>query len=70
MTNVIDFDGETRLDINPDSVLDAAKGLQQVWVLGMTDEGKLYMAGSSGDTALFNWILDRAKFQLMCGDED
>lgn len=46
----MDFNGITIEDIDPDKVLDAAKGLvDSVIVIGRGTDGTLYRASSSGD---------------------
>jgi len=65
MGEVIDFDGGTRGDIPVDVVLDAAKLLQMVVVMGYTDDGREYFASSSGCLKENNWLADRFKGLLM-----
>jgi hypothetical protein len=63
--DVIDFDGGTRGDIPVDRVLDAAKKLQMVCVMGITEEGQEYFASSSGDYKENYWLASRFKEILM-----
>lgn len=65
MGEVIDFDGGTRGDIPVDVVLDAAKTLQMVCVMGITQEGQEYFASSSGDYKENYWLAARFKEMLM-----
>lgn len=66
MTNVVPFTGNTRLDADPDMVLEAAllANLEAAIVIGWQD-GKLYFASSIADGPEANWMLDMAKHQLM-----
>ena len=65
MGDVIDFDGGTRGDIPVESVLDAAKSLQMVCVMGITADGQEYFASSSGDYKENYWLAGRFKEILM-----
>jgi len=65
MGDVIDlFDG-TRGDIPVSDVLDAAKKLQMVCVMGITEDGQEYFASSSGDYKENYWLAGRFKELLM-----
>jgi len=65
MGDVIDlFDG-TRGDIPVEDVLDAAKKLQMVCVIGITEDGQEYFASSSGDYKENYWLAGRFKEILM-----
>ena len=61
MGEVIDFESGTKGDIPVDVVLDAAKLLQMVVVMGYTVEGQEYFASSSGCLKENNWLADRFK---------
>lgn len=65
MGDVIDFDSGTRGEIPVDVVLDAAKKLQMVCVMGITQEGQEYFASSSGDYKENYWLAARFKEILM-----
>lgn len=68
--NVIMFTGQSYLDLNPDMVLEEAKGeLSEVIVLGFTKDGGEYLSGShaSGPNAL--WLLERLKLHLLSGGD-
>lgn len=58
------FDG-TRGDIPVETVLDAAKKLQMVCVMGITEDGQEYFASSSGDYKENYWLAGRFKEILM-----
>ncbi len=66
MSNVIRFNGITRLDIDPDVVLEAAVGkLEGVVVIGYDKDGEEYFASSYADGAPPLWLLERLKLQLL-----
>lgn len=65
MGDVIDFNGGTRGDIPVDVVLDAAKKLELVCVMGITTDGQEYFASSSGDYKENYWLAARFKEVLM-----
>lgn len=66
MNNVVDFNGITRLNLDPDRVLNKAIGnLKDVIILGYDKEGEEYFASSIADGADVNWLLDRMKHMLM-----
>lgn len=61
-----DFNGITRLDLDPDRVLDKAKGqLQGVVVLGFDQDGGFYAASSYADGGDLLWLLELCKHRLM-----
>ena len=64
--NVVDFGGITKLDLNPDRVLEGAKGqLECVVILGYTNDGVEYFASSKADGGETLWLLERCKKQLL-----
>ena len=64
--NVVDFDGITKLDLDPDRVLEGAKGqLEAVIVIGYTSDGEEYFASSKADGGTTLWLLERCKKQLL-----
>lgn len=66
MNNVVKFPGETLLDLNPDDVLDEAKGkLEKVIVIGYTDDGSEYFDSSFADGMIAVWLLERIKMMLL-----
>ena len=62
----------TRLDIPPERVLDAAKEakLDDVLVIGRTNDGELYMACSTGDGPEILWLIENAKGYILNPDRD
>lgn len=66
MSDVVRFTGVTRLDIDPDGVLNAAVGeLDGVVVIGYHKDGSEYFASSIADGGTVNWLLDRYKMKLL-----
>jgi len=72
MTNVVKFNGYTTVDIEPDSVLDSAKGvLSTVIVIGHNkDDDTSYIAASTADKKRLLWMIEQFKFKLFNGDFD
>lgn len=64
--NVVLFPGVTVGDLDADAVLESAKGsLSEVLVLGLTEDGEEYFAGSHADAANALWLLERMKHLLL-----
>lgn len=74
MSNVVKFPGETLLDLNPDEMLEEAKGkLEKVMIIGYTAEGDEYFDTSFADGMVAVWLLERIKYLLISivdDDED
>jgi hypothetical protein len=65
-SNVVEWNGVTRLPIDPDRVLKKAVGrLQEVVVLGYDHEGNEYFASSKPDGPSIVWLIERAKLKLL-----
>lgn len=63
---VFDFTGITKLDLDPDRILEGAKGkLQGVVVLGFDQDGKFYGATSYADGGNCLWLLEVCKKRLL-----
>jgi len=64
---VIPLNTVTTLDIPPERILEAAKlhDLYQVLIIGADKNGDLFVACSTGDMAIANWMLDHAKVRLL-----
>lgn len=62
-----DFDGITRLDMNPARVIEGAMeaDLESVFIAGWTSDGEIYIAGSMADGGDLLWLIERAKWNLM-----
>lgn len=65
MSKVIVFNGITTLDIPVERVLDGAKHLQSVIVIGRDENGKLHFASNRADSQKVLWDLMRARQILM-----
>lgn len=68
MSNVIQFNGATTQEIDPDQVLQQAVGkCVDVLVIGFESDGSLYFAGSTGEVGNILTLMELAKFQLLSG---
>jgi len=66
MSNVILFNGITKLDLNPDLVLESAKGTLQGFVIaGYDKDGQEYFASTYADGGDALWLLERMKLKLL-----
>lgn len=67
MTNIIEFNGVTRLDIPAERVLRAAidEPLETAVVVGYDEDGEFYFASSKADGGSVLWLLETAKKELM-----
>ena len=66
MSNVIPFTGITKLDLDPDIVLENNKGkLEGVVILGYDKEGNEYFASTYADGGDVLWLLERCKLNLL-----
>ena len=64
--NVVDFNGITKLDLDPERVLAKAAGkLQSVVIIGETKDGDEYFASSVADGGSVLWMIERAKLKLL-----
>lgn len=63
---ILDFNGVTSLDIDPDRVLTKAVGkMQGVVVLGYDQDGDFYFASSFSDGGDVVWLFEVAKKKLL-----
>jgi hypothetical protein len=63
---ILEFTGITRLDLDPDRILEGAKGkLQGVIVIGFDQEGEFYGATSYADGGDALWLLELCKLRLL-----
>lgn len=63
---ILDFNGITCLDLDPDRVLSKALGqLEGAVVIGYDHEGDLYVASSYADGGDMLWALEQAKRKLL-----
>ena len=67
MGEVVQLDCETKLDIPVEGVLDGAKELKTVLVLGYDANDDFYIASSTGDKTLMLWLIEQAKIALFNG---
>lgn len=67
MSNVILFNGITRLDLDPERVIEAAAkaGLTAVVILGYDADEEEYFASSFADGGDVLWLLERLKLKLL-----
>jgi len=71
MSNVISMDGYIRKDIDPDNILEGAKGqLKQVLVIGRCEDGDYYAAASTADKGKLLLAIEEFKLRLLDGDFD
>ncbi|HEX7891463.1 MAG TPA: hypothetical protein VF522_19080 [Ramlibacter sp.] len=63
---VIQFTGITRLDLDPDTILERNKGdLSGVVIMGWDKEGNEVFASSYADGGTVLWLLERCKQRLL-----
>lgn len=71
MSNVIQFRGITRLDLDPDIVLENTKGkLESLVICGYDKDGTEYFASTYADGGDVLWLLERMKLRLLTIAED
>lgn len=64
--NIVRFPGVTRLDIDPDQVLQEALGnVEGVVLIGYDKTGEHYFASSYADGGEVLWLLEACKKKLM-----
>lgn len=64
--NIVRFTGLTKLDLEPDTILQKAIGeLKEVLIIGTTKDGNQYLASSSADAKNMIWHIETAKFMIM-----
>lgn len=62
MTNVIQIGGDTKLDIDPDMMLQNTIGqLKEVIVIGWDHNDELHVASSSTNRPKILWLIELAK---------
>lgn len=66
MSNVVQFPGVTRLNLDPDITLESLKGkLSGFVVAGYTPEGEEFFASTYADGGDALWLAERFKLQLL-----
>lgn len=64
--NVVNFTGITRLDMDPERVLESVRGkLKSVVILGFDEDDEEYFASSIADGGTVVWLMERAKLKLL-----
>lgn len=73
MSNVVDLPVITRLNLNPERVLqaalDAEPKLTEVVVIGWTEDGQEYMVSSISNGPEVVWLAERLKHRLVAEAE-
>lgn len=72
MGEVVDLGVITTLALDPERVIESAKGkLERVIIIGRTLDGKEYFASSDPDGGTALWDMERAKLKLLrLADDD
>lgn len=66
MSNIVDFNGLTTLNMQADRVLESATGnLEDAIVIGYNKDGEFYFASSVADGGDILWLLESAKKRLL-----
>ena len=66
MAEILDFTGTTKGDIDPDAILEAAKGrVSDVILLGYDENGEEYFASAKADVTAILWLLKRYEKYLL-----
>jgi hypothetical protein len=66
MSKVIPFKGITRLDLDPDVVLENLKGeLEGFVIVGYTADGEEYFSSTYADGGTALWLIERCKRALL-----
>ncbi len=66
MSKVIPFKGITKLDLDPDTILENNKGkLEGVVIMGWDKNGNEYFASSYADGGTVLWLVERMKKALL-----
>ena len=65
---VTTLDTSTKMPIPVERVLDGARDLQEVLVIGWDKDGELYGASSTGEVGELLELIERFKFKLLHGD--
>ena len=66
MDNVIPLGNITKLDLDPDIVLENTKGkLDSFVIVGLDKEGELYFSSTEADGGSALWLLEKAKKALL-----
>ena len=71
MSNVIPLGNVTRLDLDPDSVLESLKGqLEGLVYVGFDHDGEIFAGSTYADGGEVLWLIEHLKIELMNAGED
>jgi len=71
MGEVISFRGVTKLDLDPDTVLENTKGqLSNFVILGFDKDNELFFSSTIADGGDVLWLLEHFKHKLISGNYD
>ncbi len=73
MSNVVEFNGITSLDLTPDRVIQGALNakMTEVVIVGFDEDGEFYFASSKADSGDVIYHLEMAKHKLLqIGSDD
>lgn len=66
MAKVIPFCGITKLDMDPDTILEHLKGQLEGFVLiGYTNEGEEFFSSTYADGGTVLWLMEQCKLKLL-----
>lgn len=66
MTNVVKFRGVTKLDLDPDTLLENSKGqVEQFIILGYDKDGEFWFRSTMGSGGDVMWLMEVAKIKLL-----
>lgn len=68
MGDVIEWQGNTTVDIPVETVCEGAKTCTEVLIIGTNSEGKPFFASSTADKYRLLWLVERFKAKLVWGD--
>lgn len=70
MSNVVNFNGITRLNLDADRTLEALAGKLEGFVIaGYDKDGKEFFTSTYADGGDALWLLERCKFKLFTWDD-
>lgn len=71
MGKVIQFTGVTKLDLDPDTVLENSKGnLEGFVIAGFDKDGNKYFASTYADGGTVLWLIEQLKMKLLEDEND
>ena len=68
MGEVVEWGGRTRGPVPVGVVLERARGCREVFVLGVGEDGGLFVASSTGDVGALMFLYERWKARLFVGE--